>query len=87
MASEEIKKALIESGLKFAAADEPITPDPGCTACTKGCVYTGCYQIVCMATGCRTGCMYSSCSVTHCDKGCNEGCYTIFQIIGGGENA
>jgi len=78
MASEEIKKALMESGLRLSAADEPVVPDPECTRCDKGCVFTGCNVIACAVAACVSN---------DCALGCNNGCLTWLQIIFHPDNA
>jgi len=77
MASEEIKKALMESGLRFTATGTPESPEepggiPG--VCIFGCYDTGCAAGLCR-TGCSLGC-YSWC-FGGCDQGgaCWIGCF------------
>jgi hypothetical protein len=77
MASEELKKVLKESGLRFTATGEPESPEePGGVPnlCLLGCYYTGCNLGYC-TTGCDLGC-YSVCNMG-CDQGgaCWIGCF------------
>jgi len=56
MASEEIKKALIQSGLRFSATGEPQEPEEESGIfCFFGCYYTGCNLGACMSS-CAMGC-------------------------------
>jgi len=79
MASEEIKKALMESGLRFKILDATGVPDeqgpsqPACqvgtpttSGCTGGCQY-GCYYTGCYAVQCAFDqCIGVTCSQGRC---------------------
>ena len=94
MANEEIKKALRDSGLRFAESLPDTSIVIPCAAgcengCLSGCVNTGCDQIICVLSHCVTGtCQYAQCQQEGCGSGsCDEGCRTWLQIIGSGELA
>jgi hypothetical protein len=76
MASEEIKKALTESGLRFTADASGTPEEPGgiIHLCLLGCYDTGCAAGYCH-TACALGC-FATC-LGGCDQGgaCWIGCF------------